>query len=107
MQEKDLKSIKIIDLEIKRIERVLNGLNNSKGSQGLIDEYTILLYSKENDLIAKKIALEKYIATIDDAEIRLILTLRFIDLKSWNYISKKLHYDRTTVYKKFKAFISQ
>ena len=106
MTENKLKSIKILSLEIKRIESVLNRLSETKNN-ALQKEYENLLHSRQDELLRKKIDLEKYIASIDDAEIRLILTLRFIDLKGWNYISKKLHYDRTTVYKKFKAFISQ
>ncbi len=104
MREKDLKSIKIISLEINRIKETLNDLGNT-GNSKIIEEYKNLLHDKENNLLKKKIELETFINSIDDAEIRLILTLKFIDLKSWNYISRKMHYDRSTVYKKFKSFI--
>ena len=105
MREKDLKSIKIIKLEIDRIQEVLQGLDHARQNSKKVQEYRDLLTSKEDDLLKKKIEIETFVASIEDAEIRLILTLKFIDLKSWNYISKRLHYDRSTVYKKFKTFI--
>ena len=104
MNEKDLKSIKLINLEIKRIQCVLNGFNNTRNKSALREEYARLLHSREDELIKKKLEAEQFIKDIDEAEIRLILTLRFIDLKSWNYISKKLHYDRSTLLKKIKKF---
>ena len=105
MSEKELKSIKIIKLEIKRIQDVLYQLNNSKQNSKLKEDYIKLLQEAQDNLLKKKIELEEYIRSIDDAEIRLILALRFIDLRSWNYISRQLHYDRSTVYLKFKKFI--
>ena len=105
MTERELKSIKLINFEIERIENVLRELGNSNKHSQQKENYTKLLKSNKEKLINKKIEAEKFIASIDDAEIRLILTLKFVDLKSWNYISKKLHYDRSTVYKKFKNFI--
>lgn len=105
MSEKDLKSIKIIKLEIKRIEDVLYKLNSSRQNSSLKEEYIKLLQEEQDNLFKKKIELEQFIRSIDDAEIRLILALKFIDLRSWNYISRQLHYDRSTVYLKFKKFI--
>lgn len=101
MTEKDLKDIKIINLEIRRIESILA---TSTGSRELQKEYIKLLEAKKDTLFKKKIEAEQSITGIADAEIRLILTLKFIDLRSWKYISKTLHYDRSTLSKKVKKF---
>jgi DNA invertase Pin-like site-specific DNA recombinase len=105
MTENELKSIKAINLEIARIGKVRRLLNCSNGSEKAKNEYKALLRANEDDLIGKKVELERIINGVENAEIRLILKLKFIDLRSWNYIAKTLHYDRSTVYKKYKRFV--
>ena len=104
MTEEQLRSVKNIKLEINRIE---NALISNKGNSIAHQEYAELLQSRKEDLIKKKIEIEQYISTIKDAEIRLIISLKFIDLKSWGYIAKTLHYDRSTIYYKFKNFLKK
>lgn len=104
MREKDLKELKLINLEIDRTMTAISRLNNSKTNADLKNEYIKILQEQEANLLKKKIEAEQFIKEIDNAEIRIILTLKFIDLKSWNYISRKLHYDRTTLIKKIKKF---
>ena len=101
MTEKQLKEIKIINLEIRRIESVLN---STPCLSELQKEYSKMLNIKKETLYKKKIETEQYISEIPDAEIRLILSLKYIDLRSWKYISKTLHYDRSTLSKKVKKF---
>ena len=105
MTEKDLKSIKILKIEIDRTKQVLCGLKNSNTSQK--SAYAELLSQYEAELYGKKIQIEQEIQHIEDAEIRLILKLKFIDMRSWNYVARTMHYDRTTVYKKYKKFINK
>ena len=105
MTEKDLKSIKAINLEIIRIQKARQLLNCSNGSEKAKDDYKRLLQQNEDELLGKKVEIESLINGIDDAEIRLILKLKFVDLRSWNYIAKYTHYDRSTVYKKYKKFL--
>lgn len=105
MTEKDLKSIKILKLEIDRTRQVLYGLTNLNTTQK--KTYVELLAKNEVELFEKKIQIEKEIQSIQDAEIRLILKLKFVDLRSWNYVAKTMHYDRTTVYKKYKKYITE
>ena len=105
MTEKDLKSIKILKLAIDRTRQVLYGLTNLNTTQK--KTYVELLAKNEVELFEKKIQIEKEIQSIQDAEIRLILKLKFVDLRSWNYVAKTMHYDRTTVYKKYKKYITE
>ena len=101
MTENDFKSIKFLNIEIERCERLLKDLRHWRSTE----EYARVLTETRACLIAKRAEAENLINGIADDEIRLICKLKFIDLRSWNYISNKLHYDRSTVYKKYKKFV--
>lgn len=104
MTDKDIKSIRFLKLEIKRTEnmiwKILSERNNG-------EEYRELLAQTKDKLFKQKCEIEKAINEIDDAEIRLILKLKFVDLRSWNYVAREMNYDRSTVYKKYKKFIGE
>lgn len=101
MSEKELKNIKFLQMEIERCDRILKDLRHWKGSE----EYAEVLRSTKLGAIEKKAEAETLINSIADDEIRIIFKMKFIDLRSWNYIANKLHYDRTTVYKKYKKYV--
>lgn len=100
MTENDLKNIKFLNIEISRCEMLLKNLRQ----QGA-EEYENVIKETKLKLFVKKAQAETLINEITDDEIRLICKLKFIDLRSWNYIANKMHYDRTTVYKKYKKHI--
>lgn len=102
MTESDLKSIKFLKLEIKRTDKALMDLIRGSKSGA---EYKELLTQTREKLLRQKLEIEQAIDAIDDSEIRLILKLKFVDLRSWNYVARTMHYDRSTVYKKYKKFI--
>ena len=102
MTEKELKSIKFLKLEIARNERLIKILRGKGEGE---KAYTDLLAATKEDLLRQKVEIEKIIHGIDDAETRLILKLKFVDMRSWNYIAREMHYDRSTVYKKYKKFL--
>ena len=104
MTEKDLKSIRFLKLEIKRTDKALCQIFTGSKSGA---EYKELLTQTRDKLLRLKCELEKAINEIDDAEIRVILKLKFIDLRSWNYVAREMNYDRSTVYKKYKKFIGE
>lgn len=52
----------------------------------------------------ERICMERFLASVQDAEMRLILRLRCINNMSWAAIGAELGADRTTVSKKFYAF---
>ena len=101
MTDKDLQSIKFLKIELQRNETVLRGLNGSAQAK----EYIEVLNSHKAELLRKKAEIESIINGVKDSEIRLILKLKFVDLRSWNYIARVMHYDRSTVYKKYQKFI--
>jgi hypothetical protein len=100
MTGEELNNIKFIKIEIERCERILNDLRHWQGTE----EYVNLLRETKTRLISKKAEAENLINGIEDDELRLICKLKFIDLRSWNYIANKMHYDRSTVYKKYRKF---
>lgn len=102
MTESDLQSIKFLKLEIKRTDKALMDLirGSKRGA-----EYKELLTQTREKLLRQKLEIEQAIDAIDDSEIRLILKLKFVDLRSWNYVARAMHYDRSTVYKKYKRFM--
>lgn len=107
MTEKDLNNIHFLKLEIQRIRKVLASLSPTGRNAELKKDYTEFLKRNEAELIRNKIELETLISKIDDAEIRLILKLKFVDFRSWNYVARTMHYDRSTVQKKYKKFINR
>lgn len=48
-----------------------------------------------------------FITSIDDSIMRQIVVMRCIDCKKWEDIGKALGYDRTTVQKRYKAWINE
>ena len=51
--------------------------------------------------------IENIIDNIDDAEIRVIARLRFIDNLKWEEIGKELHQDRSVCYRKLKKYLEE
>jgi hypothetical protein len=73
-----------------------------------------LLYSRkailetlELDLLEMTNDVEAYIASVNNSEMRRILTMRFIDNMNFEQIGKILGYDRTSISKKIDKFISE
>ena len=103
MSENELKNIKFLRLEIKRTEQEINAISsgNTLGAA-----YKELLTETRKKRYEQKSEMETMINSVDDSEMRLILKLKFVDLRSWNYIANIMHYDRSTVYKKYKKFMT-
>ena len=53
----------------------------------------------------EKNKLERFIAGIDDAEMRLIIRLRHINSLTWEEIGSEIHMTRTGAYKKYRRFL--
>lgn len=49
--------------------------------------------------------IHKYINSVQDAEVRSIMIMRFIELKSWDEIGDKLFMHRTTVVRKLRQYL--
>lgn len=51
--------------------------------------------------------IEKFIMQIDESEMRLIIEYRCVQCKTWEEIGDTLGYDRTTVSKKYDAYLDE
>lgn len=123
MSEKELSQYYWLKMEIKSLEekidefgygvgaiKVKDNVGQSNPALSSIQEKRALLLDQliEARLSALEnyLKIESYIESVKEAEIRQIMRFRFLDLKNWNEIAEELHYDRTTVAKKVRAYIS-
>ena len=65
------------------------------------------LQAKLNEYITEKEYIEEYIENIEDAEIRVIARLRFIDNMDFQTIGNEMFMDRTTAYRKLKKYFER
>ena len=125
MTEKELNAIRYLDIQICSIKRRIAELSaDTIGGGGDISGVRssmpgdptgnhalkkIQLLEQLNETLEKKIDAEikirAFIDRVDDEEIKTIIELRCIYQESWEDIGSKLHADRTTVSKKFRAYI--
>ena len=121
MTEKELSQYYFLTIEIKDIEERIAKFGNGVGSKEFDNEISgtgkresiqekymelkSLYIEKRIGALEEYIKIEKYISDVEDPEIRLIMRLRFMDLKDWDEIGAKLNYDRTSVSKKVRRYI--
>lgn len=91
----------------------ITGMPHSTGVSNPVESY----YLKKEKLIDKlNLKLEKYteelmriediIEKIDDAEVRSIARMRFVQCLKWEEIGEKVHLERTTCSKKLRKYIN-
>lgn len=100
MSENDLSELRTMALEIEKAAKEIAKLRKSKR------KYILTLKEKEASLDKKKDEAAKLIQEIGNSGIRQILTLKYIHLKSWDYIAREMHYDRSTLQKRLKKFFN-
>ena len=61
---------------------------------------------KRVEALEEYIKIESFIDRVDDAEIRVLLRYRYLDLLSWEQIGEKVFMDRTSVSKKIRKFLN-
>ena len=105
MDIKQLGNIYTLSVEVERIEEELSTLEHEEAQPNVIEAYRQVLKDHRTEVLAKKIEAEQFLSQIDDDEIRLIAKMRFIDLKTWSQSAKKLCYDRTAPYDKWKTYL--
>ena len=66
-----------------------------------------ILKKREKSLSVIIIKLENIIKKIENPEIRGIVELRAIYGKTWEQIGEEMHMEKTTAFKKYKAFIEE
>lgn len=108
-QQKRLSKLRLVS-NIRR--PVLTDIPKSTEQKNIIEYYVINVVDLENIIksniercIEETKKIESFIATINDSEMRQIVTLRSIQGLTWEQIGQKLNSDRTTVSKKFRKFL--
>lgn len=121
MTEKELSKYFYLKKEIEDLEERINKLGVGIGSVVLTDmpkgnKKRVSIQEKITELKNKYIEarvsaleeylkIENYIKSVEDTEIRTIMRMRFLDLKTWEEIGRNLHMDRTTAYRNLKKYI--
>ena len=126
MTEKELNQLHYLNIEILHLKdeihkleiesevkaQVLTGmpyggrLSDPTGNKGTeLSENKMLLNLALAKAEIEKNKLERFIAGIEDAEMRIIIRLRHINSLTWEEIGAELHTDRTTVSKKYRNFL--
>ena len=125
MTEQELNAIRYLDIQICRIKRRIaelpadtiggggdiSGVRSSMPGDptGRLAQKKIQLYEMLTETLEKKmdaeIAIRAFIDRVEDEEIKTIIELRCIYQEDWEEIGRELHADRTTVARKFRAFI--
>lgn len=121
MTEKELSRYYWLKKEVKNIENQLEELGYGVGSiqygekvetslipTSIQEKRAILIEKLINarlDALEEYIKIESYINTVQEPEIKIIMRLRFQNLKSWDEIGLELDKDRTTVAKKIRIFL--
>lgn len=122
MSEKELSQYYWLKQEVKQLEDRILEFGDGVGAIKYKDVITThgvstSIQEKKAELISKLIEarlsalekyleIERYIEKVEDSEIRQIMRYRFLDLMNWNEIGEKMNYDRTTIAKKVRQYIS-
>lgn len=126
MTEKELNQLHYLNIEIKRLKEAVmkleeesdikaqvitgmpfgGGLSDPTAQKGTeLSENKMLLNLALTKAEIEKNRLERFIATIDGAEMRLIIRLRHINSLTWEEIGAEVHMDRRTVSRKYYSFL--
>lgn len=125
MTEQELNAIRYLDIQICRIKRRIaelpadtiggggdiSGVRSSMPGDptGRLAQKKIQLLEQLNEALEKKIDAEikirAFIDRVKDEEIKTIIELRCLYQENWDDIGRELHADRTTVSKKFRAYL--
>ena len=128
MTEKELNQLHYINTEINQLKCEISELENKSivkaqvitgmpfcdgvgdptGIRGTeLSERKMLLNLALTKAEIEKNRLERFIAGIEDTEMRIIIRLRHINSLTWEEIGEEVHMSRTGVYKKYKRFLKQ
>lgn len=105
MSEKELSKYFELKREVKDLEERIENVDKLEESLTKV-ELVSMLTEKRITALEQYLAIERFIETIDDPELRNIMRYRFIDLKEWQEIADLMFMDRSTVSKKVKRYLS-
>jgi len=127
MTKKELSKYYYLSLEINDLEdRIKNLYETSVGSSKitgmpvahsndspiekrveLIVRLTDKLKKRQKQALEEMEKIEKYISTIEDIEIRLIFSKRYLDFKDWVKIADEMFMSERSVYRKHSNWLKQ
>lgn len=103
---KELENTVISSKELNGMPKALNTTGSSVENLLLKKEkLENLLNEKKEQLLDEQLKIEKFLKTIQDDNIRIIIRSRFIEEKNWHDIAKSLNSDRTTPYYQLKKYL--
>ena len=121
MTEKELSRYFYLKKEIEDLEERIEKLGDGVGSIEITDmpkgsKKIVSIQEKITELrnryiearisaLEEYLKIENYIKLVEDTEIRTIMRMRFLDLKTWEEIGRNLHMDRTTAYRNMKKYL--
>lgn len=108
MTMKELYSLYYIEQEIEEYKEKISELQRLKKNKQ-VTEYIKLLEKEIDKKTQKSLEINKYIIECEDPQLRLIMFLRFIKLKSWHYIAFKIGGGNTddSVRKRCKRYVEK
>lgn len=123
MTEKELSRYFYLKKEIEDLEERIEKLGVGVGSIEITDmpkgsKKIVSIQEKITELrnryiearisaLEEYLKIENYIKSVKDTEIRTIMRMRFLDLKSWEEIGKSFYCDRTTISKRIRKYLKQ
>ena len=98
-------------LSSSKMKEVISSSNNNSNPT---EKLALKLSQLKDELIIKKrkltnenIKIERFLTTVDDVEIMIIIRKRFLEGKTWQVISEELNMDRTTPYYKLNKYLEE
>ena len=127
MNKRELSKYYYITLEIRELEEriaevqntiigssKLTGMPRGSGKSDPVNKTTELLITLKSKLekrkaeaMVKLLQIEEYISGIDDTEVRLIFSKRYIELKKWEQIADELYMSLSTVHRKHSNYLER
>lgn len=114
--ERDAQRLEEIEARLESGSTHLSGMPRNPSPPNVTEEIISLLIEvkdrlrkEQEDYIKEQLVLEEYLRSVPDYQTRLILTLRFVDLMSWQKIAYRIGGNNTedSVKKKAYRFIKE
>lgn len=73
----------------------------------LLSRLKTKLENREAKAMRELLKIESYISEIEDAEVRIIFSKRYIELKKWEVIAEELYMSESTIHRKHKKYLER
>ena len=106
--KQQLKDLQNIDIEISITDGLPLGVNTYNPANIINSKKEKIenrIKAKIETLLSEYENLEKWLNKIEESEIRIIIRMRYIEMKRWEDIANYLHTDRTNPRKKLKTYL--